>query len=98
VSQPNGKCEMKTILTVGAMIALTTAANAADGYRRATPFEQVKARCELTADALRDGGGFAFGSPEFVAGQQIGRGLGSLMKHARDYDNCMVLHGFAKAQ
>jgi hypothetical protein len=89
---------MKIIPTIGAMIALTTAANAADGYRPATKFEQVKATCELTPNGLQPGGGFVFGSQQFVAGAMVGSAIGGLIRHAQNYDNCMVLHGFAKAQ
>jgi hypothetical protein len=36
------------------------------------------------------------GSPEFVAGASIGSGIGGLIVHARNYDNCMTLKGYAK--
>jgi hypothetical protein len=89
---------MKTALTIAAaFVGVTTAANA-DGYRPATKFEQVKATCELIADGLQPSPGFVVGPPEWVAGHNFGAAIGGLVKHAQNYDNCMVLHGYAKVQ
>jgi hypothetical protein len=66
-----------------------------EGYHRASAFEQVKAQCELIANGLAPGGGFVMGSPQFVAGASIGRGIGMLIRHAQDYNNCMTLKGYA---
>jgi hypothetical protein len=66
------------------------------GYHRASGFEQVKAQCELVANGLQPSPGFVMGSPEFVAGASIGSGIGGLIVHARNYDNCMTLKGYAK--
>jgi hypothetical protein len=65
-----------------------------EGYHRASAFEQVKAQCELIANGLAPTGGFVMGSPEFVAGASIGRGIGMLIRHAQDYNNCMTLKGY----
>jgi hypothetical protein len=74
---------------------LSTFARAStEGYRRATAFEQVKAQCELIANGLAPSGGFVMGSPEFVAGASIGHGIGMLIRHAQDYNNCMTLKGY----
>jgi hypothetical protein len=66
------------------------------GYHQASGFEQVKAQCELIANGLQPSPGFVMGSPEFVAGASIGSGIGGLIVHARNYDNCMTLKGYAK--
>jgi hypothetical protein len=77
---------MKRFLIIAtALVATTTAVNA-DGYRAATKFEQVKAECELIANGL----------PEPRWNTAIGAAIGGLVVHAKNYDNCMVLHGYAR--
>lgn len=66
------------------------------GYHQASGFEMVKAQCELVANGLQPSPGFVMGSQAFVAGASIGSGIGGLIVHARNYDNCMTLHGYAK--
>ena len=80
-----------------AIVAEAPAVNA-DGYRLASPFEKVKAQCELVANGLQPSPGFAMGSPEFVAGHAIGSAIGGMIAHAQNYEHCMTLNGFAKAQ
>lgn len=96
---------MKTLfLTTAAFAALVMiapignahAAPGDGGYHQASGFEQVKAECELVANGLQPSPGFAIGSAEFVAGHEIGATIGGLIVHARNYDNCMTLHGYAK--
>jgi hypothetical protein len=69
---------------------------AAEGYRVASDFERVKAMCEQAADGAPQPGYFAFGNSQFVAGASLGHGLGSLIRHARAYDQCMASHGLVK--
>jgi hypothetical protein len=92
--------KMRKVIIIGALLGTlgaTQNAHAVEGgYHAASKFEQVKAACELTADGLRDGMGIIIGSDQMVAATTFGRGLGSLIKHARDYDSCMTLHGYAK--
>jgi hypothetical protein len=83
-------------LIVIAPIGTAHAAPGDGGYHRASGFEQVKAQCELVANGLQPSPGFVMGSPEFVARASIGHGIGGLIVHAQNYDNCMTLHGFAK--
>jgi hypothetical protein len=66
------------------------------GYHQASGFEMVKAQCELVANGLQPSPGFVMGSQAFVTGAAIGSGIGGLIVHARNYDNCMTLHGYAK--
>ena len=83
--------------TLVALVALVLAAPAnAEGYRKATAFEQVKAQCELIANGLQPSGGFVMGNQQFVAGAMIGSAIGGMIRHAQNYDNCMVLHGYAR--
>jgi hypothetical protein len=70
----------------------------ADGYHKASGFEQTKAYCELVANGLQPGGGFAIGSPAFVAGAAIGGAIRGAIVHAQNFDNCMVLKGYARNQ
>ena len=56
--------------------------------------EAAKARCEMAADGTSTGY-LAFGSPEFVGGAAIGNGLNNLFNHARAYDQCMTMLGYA---
>jgi hypothetical protein len=65
-----------------------------EGYHRASGFEQIKAQCELTANSMPRPGYFAMGSPTFVGASSLGYGIGSLIRHAQDYNNCMTLHGY----
>jgi hypothetical protein len=89
---------MKTALIVaGALVVITTAANA-DGYRAATQLEQVKAQCELVADGMVQPDSPYYGDPRYAGFASFGNAVGGAIRHARDYDNCMVLHGFAKDQ
>jgi hypothetical protein len=69
----------------------------ADGYHKASGFEQAKAYCELMADSMRTGN-LAFGSPAFVAGASIGGAIRGAIDHANHYDACMTLKGYAKNQ
>jgi hypothetical protein len=66
-----------------------------EGYHRATGFDQVKAQCELMANQMPRPGYFAMGSPTFVRASSLGYGIGSMIRHAQDYDHCMTLHGYA---
>ena len=87
---------MKTALIVAAaFVVITTAANA-DGYRAATQLEQVKAQCELVADGMVQPDSPYYGDPKYAGFSTFGSAVGGAIRHARDYDNCMVLHGFAK--
>jgi hypothetical protein len=89
---------MKTALIVAAaFVVIATAANA-DGYRPATQLEQVKAQCELVADGMVQPDSPYYGDPRYAGFASFGNAVGGAIRHARDYDNCMVLHGFAKAQ
>jgi hypothetical protein len=88
---------MKTVLIAAALVVGVTAAHA-DGYHKASGFEQTKAYCELMANQLQPGGGFVMGSPAFVGGAMIGSAIRSQITHAQNYDNCMVLKGYAKNQ
>jgi opacity protein-like surface antigen len=65
-----------------------------EGYHRASGFEQTKAQCELTANSMPRPGYFAMGSPTFVGASSLGYGVGSMIRHAQDYNNCMTLHGY----
>ena len=56
---------MRTMLLAAVAILSVSAADA-DGYRKATGFEQVKAYCELYANGANNG--FAFGPPAFMLG------------------------------
>jgi hypothetical protein len=85
---------MRTLL-IAAAIAAATPALAADGYHKASAFEQVKAYCELIANGLQPSPGFVMGSQEFVAGHAIGSAIGGLVVHAQNYDHCMTLKGYA---
>jgi hypothetical protein len=67
----------------------------ADGYHRASGYEQVKAECELVANGLQPSPGFFIGSQEAVAGHAIGSAIGGLIVHAQNYDHCMTLKGYA---
>ena len=67
----------------------------ADGYHRASGYEQVKAECELVANGLQPSPGFVIGSREYVAGAAIGSAIGGLIVHAQNYQNCMTLKGYA---
>jgi hypothetical protein len=89
---------MKTALIVAAaFVVIATAANA-DDYRAATILEQVKAQCELVADGMVQPDSPYYGDPKYAGLATFGNAVGGAIRHARDYDNCMVLHGFAKAQ
>jgi hypothetical protein len=89
---------MKAALIVAvAFVAIATAANA-DGYRAATQLEQVKAACELAADGMVQPDSPYYGDPRYAGFASFGNAVGGAIRHARDYDNCMVLHGFAKDQ
>jgi hypothetical protein len=67
----------------------------ADGYHRASGYEQVKAECELVANGLQPSPGFVIGSREYVAGAAVGSAIGGLIVHAKNYQNCMTLKGYA---
>jgi hypothetical protein len=82
---------MKTVLLAAALVAGVTAAHA-DGYHKASGFEQTKAYCELMANQLQPGY-FAFG-----VGPMLGAAIRSQITHAQNYDNCMVLKGYARNQ
>jgi hypothetical protein len=69
-------------------------ADGSEGYRRATGFEQIKALCEAVADGRPMPGYFAYGSPTFVGTTSLAYGIGSMIRHARAYDQCMVMHGY----
>jgi hypothetical protein len=69
---------------------------AADGYHRATGYEQTKAACELFADSQPRPGFFVAGNQNFVGASTFAYGVGSLIRHARSYDQCMTLHGYVK--
>jgi hypothetical protein len=88
---------MRTLLLATVAILSISAANA-DGYRKATGFEQVKAKCELVADGMVQPDDPYYGDPKYAGFSTFGSAIGGAIRHARDYDNCMVLHGFAKAQ
>jgi hypothetical protein len=87
---------MKTSLLATALL-ISGCASAADTYRPASKFEQIKAQCELVADGLQTQG-FAFGSPAFVGGYAVGSAIQGLIDHASRYDHCMTLYGYVRAQ
>jgi hypothetical protein len=92
---------MRTLfLTTAAFAALVMVApigNAhADGYRAATTLEQVKAQCELVADGMVQPEDPYYGDPKYAGFSTFGSAIGGAIRHARDYDNCMTLHGYAK--
>jgi hypothetical protein len=64
-----GAREVKTALLAALMIGGLSQAHA-DGYRAATKFEQIKAKCELVADGMQQNG-FAFGSSAFVGDMRL---------------------------
>jgi hypothetical protein len=92
-----GDTTVKTMFAIWASAAALVIAapignaHAEEGYHRATGFEQVKAACELMADGA-GAGSFAFGNAGFMLGVGIRRSI----DHARAYDNCMVLKGYAR--
>jgi hypothetical protein len=89
---------MKTALIIAAaFVVVATAANAG-GYRAATKFEQVKAQCELVADSMAQPDSPYYGDPRYAGFASFGDAIGGAIRHAKDYDMCMVLHGFAKAE
>jgi hypothetical protein len=88
---------MKTVLIAAALVVGVTAAHA-DGYHKASGFEQTKAYCELVANGLQTSGGFVMGSPAFVGGAMLGSAIGGAIRHAQNYDSRMVLKGYAKNQ
>jgi hypothetical protein len=65
-----------------------------DGYRKATPYEQTKAVCEMFADGRPMPGYFVAGNSTFVGATTFAYGLGSMIRHARAYDQCMVMHSY----
>jgi len=65
-----------------------------DGYHVASQYERIKAQCEMVADGSQEGG-FAIGNSNFVAGYGIGHGIRNLVLHARSYDQCMTINGYA---
>jgi hypothetical protein len=91
-----GQADAKTKHNPVQQEQVVTAQPGDGGYHQASGFEQVKAQCELIANGLQPSPGFVMGSPEFVAGASIGSGIGGLIVHARNYDNCMTLKGYAK--
>jgi hypothetical protein len=89
-----GAREVKTALLAALMISGLSQADA-DGYRAATKFEQIKAKCELVADGMQQNG-FAFGSSAFVGGYALGSAIQGAIDHAGRYDHCMTLYGYVK--
>jgi hypothetical protein len=63
-----------------AAIMLGATAAHAEDYHKATTFEQTKAACEFFADSLRGPGNMPYWGAQ----------------HARAYDQCMTLHGYAR--
>ena len=84
-------------IVAAAFVVITTAANA-DGYRAATQLEQVKAQCELVADGMVQPDSPYYGDPRYAGFASFGSAIGGAIQHAKHYDMCMILHGFAKAQ
>jgi hypothetical protein len=54
----------------------------AQGYHKATSFEQAKAYCGLFADGAQRGH-FVFGSPAFVGGAIIGGAIRNAIDHSK---------------
>jgi hypothetical protein len=75
---------MKALL-IAAALAVATPAVAADGYHKATSFEQAQAYCELAANSL----------PEPRWSGVLGATIGSAVVHAKNYERCMTLKGYA---
>jgi hypothetical protein len=89
---------MRTLIPAILATMLLSGGAHADGYRAATPLEQVKAQCELVADGMVQPADPYYGDPKYAGFSTFGSAIGGAIRHARDYDNCMVLHGFAKAE
>lgn len=65
----------------------------APGPTASEPFTVASGKCKLVAMGA-DKSGFAFGSPGFVAGASIGRGIGNAVRENRAYNACMEAMGF----
>jgi hypothetical protein len=89
---------MRTLIIATLAAMLLSGGAHADGYRAATTLEQVKAKCELVADGMVQPDDPYYGDPKYAGFSTFGSAIGGAIRHARDYDNCMVLHGFAKDQ
>ena len=81
---------MKTTLAIMfAAIAFSAPAvnhaHAAAGYHKANGFEQVQAYCELAANGL----------PQPQWHSVIGVTIGSIVVHAKNYEHCMTVMGYA---
>ena len=57
----------------------------AAGYHKANGFEQVQAYCELAANGL----------PQPQWHSVIGVTIGSIVVHAKNYEHCMTVMGYA---
>ena len=80
---------LKTLLLAAALLACAAQAHA-DGYRRASPFEQAKAQCELFADQAQND------DDHHVYLGVLGSLMREASRHAGSYEQCMVLKGFVK--
>ena len=56
----------------------------------------AQARCDLASMSVEQGV-FAYGSPGYVLGAQLGNALGNAIRKQQFVKQCMVLHGWQQA-
>lgn len=61
-------------------------------------FDQQRAQCSLAARHANQGGFYAAGSPNFVAGAAIGNAVGQGVRTQQDFNDCMLATGWKIAQ
>lgn len=57
-------------------------------------FTSDKARCSLMARHANNGGVYAYGSEEFVAGAMVGNAIGNAIGANQDFNDCMQAVGW----
>jgi hypothetical protein len=66
----------------------------AEGYHRASGFDQVKAQCEAYADG-ESPAYISPGSSTYADNlSELGKTIGSWTGHSRAYNQCMAAHGY----
>lgn len=82
------------VIAIG-LLTLTGCVNHtwAPGPTAAKPFGVASGECKLAAMGAQTGG-FAFGSPGFVIGAAIGRGIGNAVRTNVAYNACLEAQGF----